>query len=99
MKIPMKLNRSHLIVSVGSMMFVMVVLSLLGYLKFSEGYESPEALEKELTQLMAEMVNSPVIHEVVSPPIDETLTEHELEPEPEDEAGQMNTLMPGTMAM
>jgi hypothetical protein len=97
MKIPMKLNRSHLIVSVGSMMFVMVVLSLLGYLKFSEGYESPEALEKELIQLMAEMVNSPVIQEVVSPPIGETLTE--LEPEPEDEAGQMNALMPGTVAM
>ena len=95
MKIPMKLNRSHLIVSVGSMVFVMIVLSLLGYLKFSEGYESPEALEKELIQLMAEMVNSPVIQEVVSPPIDETLTE----PEPEDEAGQMNALMPGTMAM
>lgn len=97
----MKLNRSHLFVSIGSMLFVMVVLSLLGYLKFSEGYESPEALENELTQLMNEMVGSPIVQDVVSPPIDETSSKPEPEPElePEDQPGQMNVIMPGAATM
>lgn len=99
MNISMKLNRSHLFVSIGTMMFVMVFLSLLGYLKFSEGYESPQALENELTQLMNEMVGSPIVQDVVSPPIDEKLSEPEPEPEPEDPPGQMNVLMPGAATM
>ena len=97
MKIPMKLNRSHLIVSVGSMVFVMIVLSLLGYLKFSEGYESPEALEDELKELMNEMTATPVVQGLITRPEEETPV---VENEPiveEDE--QMNMMAPGPMAM
>lgn len=102
MKIPMKLNRSHLIVSVGSMVFVMVVLSLLGYLKFSEGYESPEALEDELKELMNEMTATPTVQGLITQPEEETPV---VESEPmveEDEMAedeQMNMMAPGPMAM
>jgi hypothetical protein len=92
MNLPMKLNRSHLIVSVGSMIFVMILLSVLGYLKFSEGYESPEALEDELKQLMSEMTASPVVQELMTPPAEEPV-----EPVPEDEELTTEMMAPGPM--
>lgn len=95
MKLPMKLNRSHLIVSVGSMIFVMILLSVLGYLKFSEGYESPEALEEELKQLMDEMTASPVVQELMTPPVDEPV--EPVEPAVEDEEMTMDMMAPGPM--
>lgn len=97
MKLPMKLNRSHLIVSVGSMIFVMIILSLLGYLKFSEGYESPEALEDELKQLMDEMTSSPVVQELLTPPTDEPVADEPVEPVAEDEEMTMEMMAPGPM--
>ena len=97
MKLPMKLNRSHLIVSVGSMIFVMILLSVLGYLKFSEGYESPEALEDELKQLMDEMTSSPVVQELVTPPVEEPVTDEAGDMVVEDEEMTMETMAPGPM--
>ena len=101
MKFPMKLNRSHVIVSLGSMVFIMILLSVLGYLKFSEGYESPEALEDELKQLMSEMTASPVVQELVSSTGDEPLmVESEPEPENDDEDDtDMDMMAPGPMQM
>jgi len=93
----MKLNRSHLIVSVGSMIFVMILLSVLGYLKFSEGYESPEALEDELKQLMDEMTASPVVQELMTPPAEEPVVDEAVEPVPEDEEMTMERMAPGPM--
>jgi hypothetical protein len=93
----MKLNRSHLIVSVGSMIFVMILLSVLGYLKFSEGYESPEALEDELKQLMDEMTASPVVQELMTPPAEEPVVDEAVEPVPEDEEMTMEMMAPGPM--
>ena len=61
MKFASKLNRSHLIVSIGSMFFVLVVMYVLGYIKTREGYESPEVLEAELNDLLKEMSKSPVL--------------------------------------
>jgi len=61
MKFASKLNRSHLIVSLGSMFFVLVVMYVLGYIKTREGYESPEVLEAELNDLLKEMSKSPVL--------------------------------------
>jgi hypothetical protein len=61
MKIASKLNRSHLIVSLGSMFFVVIVMYVLGYIKTREGYESPEVLEAELNDLLKEMSKSPVL--------------------------------------
>jgi len=61
MKFSSKLNRSHLIVSLGSMFFVLVVMYVLGYIKTREGYESPEVLEAELNDLLKEMSKSPVL--------------------------------------
>ena len=98
MKFPMKLNRSHVIVSLGSMVFIMILMSVLGYLKFSEGYESPEALEAELKQLMADMTASPVVQELVSSTEDE-VPMVEPEPEPELEEGDMEMMGPGPMQM
>ncbi len=97
MKLSMKLNRSHLIVSVGSMIFVMILLSVLGYLKFSEGYESPEALEDELKQLMDEMSASPVVQELMTPPAEEPVVDEAVEPVPEDEEMTMEMMAPGPM--
>lgn len=96
MKFPMKLNRSHVIVSLGSMVFIMILMSVLGYLKFSEGYESPEALEAELKQLMDEMTASPVVQELISSTEDEVPM---VEPEPELEEGDMEMMGPGPMQM
>ena len=93
----MKLNRSHLIVSVGSMIFVVILLSVLGYLKFSEGYESPEALEDELKQLMDEMTASPVVQELITPPTDQPVADEAVEPVPEDEEMTMDMMAPGPM--
>ena len=61
MKIASKLNRSHLVVSLGSMFFVVIVMYVLGYIKTKEGYESPEVLEDELNDLLKEMSKSPVL--------------------------------------
>lgn len=61
MKFASKLNRSHLVVSLGSMFFVLVVMYVLGYIKTREGYESPEVLEAELNDLLKEMSKSPVL--------------------------------------
>lgn len=109
MKLPMKLNRSHLIVSVGSMIFIMILLSVLGYLKFSEGYESPEALEDELKQLMSEMTASPVVQELMTPPAEEPVVDEVVEPEDEEMTmemmapgptnGDMEMMAPGPMGM
>ena len=102
MKFPMKLNRSHVIVSLGSMVFIVILMSVLGYLKFSEGYESPEALEDELKQLMADMTASPVVQELVSSTEDEVpMVEPEPEPELElePEEGEMEMMGPGPMQM
>ena len=96
MKFPMKLNRSHVIVSLGSMVFIVILMSVLGYLKFSEGYESPEALEDELKQLMADMTASPVVQELISSTEDEVPM---VEPEPELEEGDMEMMGPGPMQM
>jgi uncharacterized membrane protein YvbJ len=98
MKFPMKLNRSHVIVSLGSMVFIVILMSVLGYLKFSEGYESPEALEDELKQLMADMTASPVVQELVSSTEDE-VPMVEPEPEPELEEGDMEMMAPDPMQM
>ena len=98
MKFPMKLNRSHVIVSLGSMVFIVILMSVLGYLKFSEGYESPEALEDELKQLMADMTASPVVQELVSSTDDE-VPMVEPEPELEPEEGEMEMMGPGPMQM
>jgi hypothetical protein len=97
----MKLNRSHVIVSLGSMVFIMILMSVLGYLKFSEGYESPEALEDELKQLMSEMTASPVVQELVSSTGGEPLmVESEPEPENDDEDDMdMDMMAPGPMQM
>lgn len=92
----MKLNRSHVIVSLGSMVFIVILMSVLGYLKFSEGYESPEALEDELKQLMADMTASPVVQELVSSTDDEVPM---VEPELESEEGEMEMMGPGPMGM
>lgn len=97
MKLPMKLNRSHLIVSVGSMIFVMILLSVLGYLKFSEGYESPEALEDELKQLMDEMTASPVVQELMTPPVEEPDVSEAKGSAVEDEELTMDMMAPGPM--
>jgi|TARA_B110000879_G_scaffold181989_1_gene239696 hypothetical protein len=96
MKFPMKLNRSHVIVSLGSMVFIVILMSVLGYLKFSEGYESPEALEAELKQLMDEMTASPVVQELISSTEDEVPM---VEPEPELEEGDMEMMAPDPMQM
>tara|TARA_B110000444_G_scaffold204216_1_gene196961 strand:- start:745 stop:978 length:234 start_codon:yes stop_codon:yes gene_type:complete len=61
MKFAAKLNRSHLAVSVGSVILTLILMYVLGYLKTSEGYESPEALEAELNDLLAEMAKTPVL--------------------------------------
>ena len=61
MKFAAKLNRSHLAVSVGSVILTLILVYVLGYLKTSEGYESPEALEAELNDLLAEMAKTPVL--------------------------------------
>ena len=61
MKFASKLNRSHLVVSLGSMFFVLVVMYVLGYIKTREGYESPEVLEAELNDLLKEMSKSRVL--------------------------------------
>jgi hypothetical protein len=92
MKFPMKLNRSHVIVSLGSMVFIVILMSVLGYLKFSEGYESPEALEAELKQLMDEMTASPVVQELISSTEDEV-------PMVELEEGDMEMMAPDPMQM
>lgn len=101
MKFPMKLNRSHVIISLGSMVFIMILLSVLGYLKFSEGYESPEALEDELKQLMNEMTTSPVVQELVSSTgVEPLMVESEPEPEPEPENDMdMDMMAPAPMQM
>ena len=61
MKFAAKLNRSQLAVSVGSVILTLILMYVLGYLKISEGYESPEALEAELNDLMKEMAKAPVL--------------------------------------
>lgn len=61
MKFAAKLNRSHLAVSIGSVILTLILMYVLGYLKTSEGYESPEALEAELNDLLAEMAKTPVL--------------------------------------
>jgi preprotein translocase subunit SecF len=61
MKFASKLNRSHLVISIVSVVVTLVLMYVLGYLKFSEGYESPEALELELNELLKEMAKTPVL--------------------------------------
>lgn len=61
MKFASKLNRTHLVVSLGSMFFVVIVMYVLGYIKTKEGYESPEVLEAELNDLLKELSKSPVL--------------------------------------
>ena len=61
MKFAAKLNRSHLVVSAGSVILTLILVYVLGYLKTSEGYESPEALEAELNELLKEMAKTPVL--------------------------------------
>jgi len=39
----------------------LILMYVLGYLKTSEGYESPEALEAELNELLKEMAKTPVL--------------------------------------